>query len=179
MIFPSLLEAFKKLIPRRKFTSYVIGTPSYEESNMLWKRHNTDNDVTGDEFEKSEVSLGSHLSKKMTLCAGLEEGDGYLRGDFFGDRTHYLELYYPELLTLNFVDYLQEWVKSYEEGIWRIFIPTYSGRNEEVIVIYDTVIRISEYYEKDLAQAYKELVTSMRDKDCNGNLNKEKVRQQH
>jgi len=124
---------------------YITGTPSYQESNSLWKRNESDSDVTSKEFEEAFISLSEHIKKWCPILEGLDDGFCYIRGDNFGDRTHYLEIGLPELVNIDFIHYLQKWLNEFGEKNWRIFIPTYLT-DAEAIMIYPSVIAIGRGY---------------------------------
>jgi hypothetical protein len=146
---------------------YVYGTPSGEESDGLWKRFPGEPDVTDDEYEAAANSLAQHLSKKYMLYRYDVDGDLYVRGDFFGDRTQYVELYLPELISVDLISYLQSWLRDYEAGAWRIVIPTYVG-DAATIIIYSDVVRLGAQWEPDLSNAYTTIPQMMRAADRHG-----------
>jgi hypothetical protein len=132
------------MINRRR----AYGTPSYEESNLLWKRRWWERQATASEYHTALESFKNHLAGQVRLMQGVAPGDAYVRGDFFGDRTHYLEICNPGILTEALLQHIQEWLRSYGHKNWRVFIPTYAGRDQEVIVIYPGCLRFSRHYEK-------------------------------
>ena len=76
----------------------------------------------------------------------LSEGYCYVRGDNHGDRTQYIELLLPELINVQFIEHLQDWLKSYKsEGVWRILLPTYLD-DSETIFIYEEKIALGKKY---------------------------------
>jgi hypothetical protein len=150
---------------------YVYGTPSVEESDSLWKRFPGELDVTGDEYEAAANSLVQHLSKRYTLYSYDVDGDLYVRGDFFGDRTQYVELYLPELISAAFISYLQSWLRAYDAGAWRIVIPTYVG-DAATIMIYPDVVRLGAEWEANLSDTYTTIPKMMRDADKRGTYKK-------
>lgn len=145
---------------------FVTGTPSYEESDIIWKRNNDEPDVTNDEYTKAIDSLTTHLLKWCPVMLGLDDGYCYVRGDNFGDRTQYVGIFLPEIINNNFTNYLQKWVCEYrDKGTWRILIPTYLT-NAEAIFIYPDIIRLGKKYDNmDLSVAYAKIVEQIRRKD--------------
>src|SRR5262245_43865264 len=131
---------------------FVYDTPSAEESKRLWKRFPGEPDVTGDEYEAAYVDLEAHLARRYRICRSDVRGDLYVRGDFFGDRTQYLELYLPELISHDFIAYLQAWLRDYDGGAWRIVIPTYVG-DAATIMVYPDLVRLGAEWESDLDYA--------------------------
>jgi len=114
--------------------AYVFGTPSAKESSgLLWKRFPTEPDVTGNDYEKAYLDLGAYLSRRYVLCRGDVRGDLYVRGVFFGDRTQWLELYRPELIGDELISYLQEWLRHYDDGAWRVVIPTGDEKTTKMV----------------------------------------------
>lgn len=125
---------------------FIYGMLRFEDSNKLWKRDRFDSDVSNKEFQFAFESLTAHIKKWCPVLEGLELGFCYVRGDNFGDRTQYVELCLPELLNLNFLNYLQRWLKSDGMNNWRIFVPTYIT-DAEMIVIYPEKILLGAKYE--------------------------------
>lgn len=150
---------------------YVYGTPSADESTNLWKRFPGESDVTGDEYEVAANSLVKHLSNRYRLFSYSVDGDLYVRGDFVGDRTQYVELYLPELISADFISYFQSWLRAYEAGAWRIVIPTYVG-DAATILIYPDVVRLGAEWESDLSHAYATIPQMMRAADEHGTFKK-------
>ena len=150
---------------------YVYGTPSCEESNNLWKRFPRDSDIEWEQYEDAANSLTDHLHKRYLLYDYETDGDLYVRGDFFGDRTQYIELYLPELISEDFFKYLQEWLCEYENGAWRIVIPTYVG-DAATIMVYPNVVRLGREFEDDLPASYLRIVQMMRAADTERTLKK-------
>jgi hypothetical protein len=148
---------------------YVSGTPSYEESRKLWRRFPRDSDIESEEYEDAANSLTDHLKKRYLIFDYDTDGDLYVRGDFFGDRTQYLEFYLPELISEDFFKYLQEWLCEYENGAWRILIPTYLS-DAATIMVYPNVVRLGREYEDDLPASYARIVQMMRAADTEGSL---------
>lgn len=142
-------------------SSYVYGTPSLEESNELWRRFPGDTDVSRDEYENAYESLSDHIGTIYKLYDSQVKGDVYVRGDFTGDRTQVVELYLPELISQEFVHHLQNWLRAYNYGAWRIVIPTYVDV-ATTIMIYPDVVRLGTEWEDDLEYAYRTIPTLMR-----------------
>lgn len=150
---------------------YVCGTPSYEESNKLWKRFPRDSEIEWEDYEAAANSLTHHLQKRYQVFNYDTDGDLYVRGDFFGDRTQYLEFYLPELISEEFFKYLQEWLCEYENGAWRILIVTYLS-DAATIMVYPSVVRVGREFEDDLPASYARIVQMMRAADSEGSLKK-------
>ena len=148
---------------------YVFGTPSIEESKSLWKRFPAESDVTGTEYEAAYVALENYLSRRYTLWRD-GRGDLYVRGDFFGDRTQYVEVYLPELISHDFISYLQSWLHDYDHGAWRIVIPTYVG-DAATIMVYPDIVRLGAEWESDLDAAFTNIPQLMRTSDEHKTLN--------
>ena len=150
----------------------VYGTPSAEESSDLWKRFPEEPDTDHRAFGRAEASLERLLSKHYAIYGLQSQGDCYLRGDFFGDRTVYLELYLPELLGPELIGRLQEWLRRHEKGAWRIVIPTYVDDAAGAIMVYPEIVRLGRKWENAPAEAYKELARLMRERDASGTYHK-------
>jgi hypothetical protein len=148
--------------------AYVYGTPSAEESNDLWKRSPEEPDTDLQGFLKAENSLQRHLAKYYAVYGLQSEGDLYLRGDFFGDRTVYLELYLPELLGLELITRLQAWLRRHEKGAWRIVIPTYVEEAAGAIMVYRDLVCLGRKWEKAPERAFQQLAKLMRAQDAHG-----------
>jgi hypothetical protein len=146
---------------------FINGTPSFEDSNLLWKRYESDSEVTDEEFRYSYHSLREHIKKWCHMAEGLKEGFCYIRGDNFGDRTHYVELYLPELLNTNFLSYLQNWIKTFLQN-WRILIPTYLTDSETIVIYSDGLVLGKKYRNMKLEILLREIVKKMREMDKNG-----------
>ena len=129
----------------REMNKYVYGTPSAEESNLLWLSNSEEVTVDGNDYEKASFSLEKHLAKRYDLGSENRLGVCYVRGDFYGDRTQYLEVYDEQIITVEFLKYVQEWIASYEPGGWRVVILTYS--EEAAIMIYESCVRFNKELE--------------------------------
>jgi hypothetical protein len=147
--------------------NFVYGTPSLEESKNLWKRFLGEADVTRDEYEAAAKSLGQHIATQYALYDHRAQGDVYVRGDFTGDRTQCVELYVPELISREFIAHLQLWLRDYEDGAWRIVIPTYVGDSATILVYPDTV-RLGDEWTADFDDAYRSIPQMMRARDQHG-----------
>jgi hypothetical protein len=143
---------------------YVFGTPSLEESDQPWKRFPGESDPTREEYHRSAQSLAAHLEKRYSLFSAGRGGDVRVRGDFFGDRTQYVEFHLPELISRDFVVYLQLWLRSHDDGAWRVMIPTYVG-TATAIMVYPEVVRMGVEWEADLDDAYISVAQMMRAAD--------------
>ncbi len=149
---------------------YVYGTPSAEESSKLWKRFPGEPGIDSEAYEAATISLERHLAKRYALFGS--QADLYLRGDFFGDRTQYVELYLPELIGPEFIAYLQNWLRSYEGGAWRAVIPTYFDDAAGAIMVYPDLVRFASKWKEDAASAYQAIPKLMRADDKSGTYKK-------
>ena len=140
---------------------YVHGTPSFEESNKLWKSSPNDSEIDWDEYEAAANSLVDHLRKRYTIDV---DGDLYVRGDFFGDRTQYIELCKPEVFSKDFIEHLQLWLQVYEGGAWRILIPTYVG-DAETPFVYPYIVRLGSQYDINSDESFSTIARLMREFD--------------
>jgi hypothetical protein len=140
---------------------YVYGTPSIEESNKLWKRSPHDSEIEWEEYEDAANSLLEHLRKRYTVDDGEVDGELYVRGDFFGDRTQYIELCKPEVFSKDFIEHLQLWLQEYEDGAWRILIPTYVG-DAETPFVYPYIVRLGSEYDINSDESYSTIARMMR-----------------
>jgi hypothetical protein len=137
---------------------YVYGTPSLEESNKLWKRSPHDSEIEWEEYEAAANSLVEHLGRRYTVEV---DGDLYVRGDFYGDRTQYIELCRAELFSRDFIEHLQLWLREYEDGAWRIVIPTYLGEAATPMV-YPYIVRLGSEYDINSSETYSTIARMMR-----------------
>lgn len=137
---------------------FVYGTPSMEESNKLWKSSPNDSEIDWDEYEDAANSLVEHLRKRYTIGV---DGDLYVRGDFFGDRTQYIELCKPEVFSKDFIEHLQLWLQEYEGGKWRILVPTYVG-DAETPFVYPYIVRLGSQYDINSEESYSTIARLMR-----------------
>jgi hypothetical protein len=99
--------------------NFRTGTVSASEWDGLWKSGAKDPDATEEEFEAANERLENALSPYVDIL--------YARGDYFGDRTLYVEIITPEGLTKNVLTDLQKWLLRDENKIWRIVIPCHLG----------------------------------------------------
>lgn len=148
--------------------AYIYGTPSAEESDGLWKARPSDPDVDSEAYNAATLSLDAHLRNQFVLGATAKRGDLYLRGDFFGDRTQYLELLVPELIGVELIGSLQTWLRAYDSGTWRVVIPTYVEDAAGAIMVYPSVVRLGKRWEADPRAAYAELARLMHARDKHG-----------
>jgi len=152
-------------------SDFIFGTPSLEESRNSWKRFPGEAEVTKEEYEAAYESLTRHIAERYVICDYKTKGDVYVRGDFTGDRTQVVELYLPELISHEFIANLQVWLRDYEDGAWRIVVPTYVG-DAATIVIYPEVVRLGAEWEADLDDAYHTIPKMMRARDFDGTYKK-------
>ena len=138
---------------------YVYGTPSMEESNKLWKSSPHDSEIEWDDYEAAANSLVEHLRKRYTVEVN---GDLYVRGDFFGDRTQYVELCKPEVFSKDLIEHLQVWLREYEEGRWRILVPTYVG-DAETPFVYPYIMRLGSQYDINSDESYSTIARLMQE----------------
>jgi hypothetical protein len=118
---------------------YVTGTPSLEESCGLWKA----------DLQEPDLEDGEYFSAYESLCEQLElryprgewPPDLYVRGDCFGDKTQYVYFYRPEVMTVEFLSFLQQWLRTYGKNAWRILVATEIGNAESVMVYPNAYFR--------------------------------------
>lgn len=115
-------------------SDFIYGTPSLEEGKSLWKRLPGEADVTREEYHAADESLSRHIADRYVIWDLKTEGDVYVRGNYTGDRTQVAEVYLPELISREFIRHLQVWLRTYEDGAWRIVIPTYVGDGATIVV---------------------------------------------
>jgi hypothetical protein len=117
---------------------FVFGTPSAKESDHLWLPAKESGAPTGNEFE----SACTFLEKKLIAylrAAKLRRDACYLRGDFWGDRTQYLEVDDTRALTPAFFEAISDWLRELE-GQWRVAVP-HKLLPGDAIIVYDSAIR--------------------------------------
>jgi hypothetical protein len=142
--------------------NYVTGTPSLEESCDLWKVDLNEPEIDYGEYLDASMSLTDHLELKYP---GANKGDDlYVRGDWFGDKTQYVYFYLPEIIDMDFLAYLQVWLRTYGNNDWRILVATEIG-NEEAVMVYPNAIRTGSRYEHDLPGSLALIVRKMREQD--------------
>ncbi|RBP41196.1 hypothetical protein DES53_10725 [Roseimicrobium gellanilyticum] len=117
---------------------YVFGTPSAKESALLWLPAKDSSVPTGDEFEDACEFLEKKL-RTYLRSTKLRRDACYLRGDFWGDRTQYLEVDELRALTPSFFQTVSDWLKELE-GQWRVAIP-HELLPGGAIIVYDRVVR--------------------------------------
>jgi hypothetical protein len=144
-------------------SAYVTGTLSLEESSEVWKANLKEPDLAQGEFYAAYESLTDHLAKRYPRRKE-EEPACYVRGDCFGDKTQYIDFYRPEIITLEFLEYLQKWLRSYGNDDWRILVATELG-NSESVMVYPNVIRTGKKYERNLEKSLTLFVKKMRERD--------------
>ena len=94
------------------------GTPSRLEWGGLWKASSADRNVTRKEFEHRANQLADWLEVKYKISGTIK--DCYVRGDMLSaDRTQQIIVTNLDILTLEFLAYLQEWLRSGNRS-WRI-----------------------------------------------------------
>ena len=141
----------------------VTGTPSLEETSEVWKANLKEPDLAPGEFYAAYESLTDHLEKRYPRRRG-QDPACYVRGDCFGDKTQYIDFYRPEIIGLEFLKYLQHWLRSYGEYDWRILVATELG-NSESVMVYPNVIRTCRKYERNLEKSLTLFVKKMRERD--------------
>jgi hypothetical protein len=141
---------------------YVTGTPSLEESCGLWKADLQEPDLEDGEYFSAYESLCEHL--ELRYPRGEWPPDLYVRGDCFGDKTQYVYFYRPEVMTVEFLSFLQQWLRTYGKNAWRILIATEIG-NAESVMVYPNAVRSGRQYEQDLAGSLALFVQRMRELD--------------
>jgi hypothetical protein len=131
---------------------YRYGTLRYTAWQGKWKSSPDDEDdfeekYFEEQFWRSTRSLCKWL-KSRYKHGSADDCECYVRGDSFGDKTHQIEIVRPQVLTLIFLNYLQDWLKS-DWQTWRVLVSTYLEL-EDLIVVYPDAIRISPAAEGDL-----------------------------
>lgn len=116
-----------------KTKQHRCGTPSIDEWRGPWKSTPSDSDVTDQEYSKACVRFDESLSTIGKI--GFGEGyDFYLRGDNFGDRTQYLEIINPRILTIPKLLGIQRILRLPQNSQWRFYIPTDLGDHSGIMV---------------------------------------------
>ena len=141
---------------------YVTGTPSLEESCNRWKADLKEPDLEDGEYYAAYESLSEHL--ELRYPRGDRKPNLYVRGDCFGDKTQYIYFYLPEIINVEFLAYLQQWLRSYSNSEWRILVATEIG-NSEAVMVYPNAIRTGRQYEQDLAGSLALFAQRMREQD--------------
>jgi hypothetical protein len=141
---------------------YVTGTPSLEESDQCWNTDLREPDLRDGEYYAAYESLCEHLESRFPK--GEWPPDLYVRGDCFGDKTQYIHFYRPEVINMEFLIFLQEWLRGYGDNDWRIFVATELG-NAETVVVYPNTIRAGKKYERNLPASLDLFIRRMREFD--------------
>jgi hypothetical protein len=116
----------------------MSGTPAAWEGTDLWLQDPGGSLPSGDEFENCIDHFDKVLDRWLK-ANGHRRGDCYYRGDFFGDRTQYLEIKKAEALNEPLLTHLQQLLREWDG--WRVVIPT-PGIPGDAIMIYPEVVRI-------------------------------------
>lgn len=118
---------------------FDYGTPSANESEGLWLPSKNCTAPTGNEFEEVLEWLEERL-EVFVKDWNLRTDDLYFRGDFFGDRTQYLEVdktcLKPELFAA-----CKAWLNLLNDD-WRIVVPI-QGFEGNAVIVYRATIRFS------------------------------------
>lgn len=149
----------KRRRPRRR--PFRVGTLRFHSWRGIWKFRRLDSQCSPGEYESMTRCLEDQLLKLFPYDHGdIRFGrDFYLRGDYTLDRSHVLEVD-PSILSLRFLKRLQHLLKKKKNKNWRIIIPTYLT-DKEVIIVYPSVIRISQSHERNLAKSVPAIANRM------------------
>lgn len=98
--------------------------PVSTEWKGFWKSSRADPDVAQEAYTLASEFLS-------TLISGFD-GSPYVRGDFFGDRTLYLEAASISKVTSGLLKRVRHWLASHPQ--WRVVIPV--GTHEEAFILY-------------------------------------------
>jgi hypothetical protein len=103
-----------------------------------WKASADAPPLTEEEYYSVLDALERYVGEKY-IC-GLREGyyQCEIRGDNYGDRTHYFEIIDPEIFSVELIRYLQAWLQDFP--LWRIGTPCHLGQ-ERLILIYPRRLR--------------------------------------
>jgi len=123
----------------------------------FWKSHPDDPPMTGEEWCEKWRSLNQWLSNRYNLTPiPVRKRQCYVWDDYaIPERSLTIQIEHPEILTKDFLEYVQEWVRSQAKS-WRVIIPT-DDNVDTLILIYPEAIRINPQAEKDLERFCKEI----------------------
>jgi hypothetical protein len=103
--------------------------------------------VPHDEWLRSYESLEKWLAGFLRVGSG-DLDDVFLREVWYQEhRSHVIELIRPSILTLVFLQRLQQWIRA-QYPTWRILIPLFLGE-DKVVVVYGDIIRGAPEFEGD------------------------------
>lgn len=127
------------------------GTPTTTEWNGHWRASNDESEVSHGEWLKTYDALSSWL--ESFLRVGSEESaDVFLREIWYQEhRSHVIELIRPSVLTGEFLQRLQQWIRE-QQPTWRIIVPLFLGE-DKVIVVYRDTIRGAPEFEHNWPEA--------------------------
>jgi hypothetical protein len=114
----------------------------------LWRCTLREPRLTEHRFDKNYRALDKWLNGRFVTGLPGTGADCYVRGDNFGDKTQQVIIIKPGVLRVDFLRYLQEFLRAGWRD-WRIMIAT-DGNVQNCILIYPDVIRINPAAEQDL-----------------------------
>ena len=117
-------ERNKILVTNLKYRTGPVST----EWKGPWKSCEDDPEVAGEAYEFASESLD-------TVVKAFDNSI-YIRGDFFGDRTLYVEVESAGKVTEGLLKVIQNWLVR--RSMWRVVIPV--GRHEEAYTVYGRMI---------------------------------------
>jgi hypothetical protein len=123
----------------------------------FWKANPNDTEMSGKEWDEKWESLRSWLAKRYNLePIPVRKRQCFVVDSYSTpERTLQIEIGHVEILTTEFLDFVQEWLRN-EAPSWRVAIPT-DDNVDTVILIYPQAIKVNPQAESDLATFCKKI----------------------
>ena len=131
--------------------NWKSGTPTTTEWTGHWRAIDTEGEVAHDEWLRTYDSIHKWLKSFHRVGSG-DWDDVFLREVWYQEhRSHVIELVRPAVLTIEFLQRLQQWIRE-QHPTWRIIVPLFLGE-DKVIVVYRDIIRGAPEFERDWSGA--------------------------
>lgn len=147
-IYSFIVEFVGRVMDAR--AEWRTGEPHLSEWKGLWKAMDDAPLMSQSEWERNWDSLRQWLSTRYYVDWSLEwQRHCYVEGECFrSQRTLKISICVPDVLTLDLLKFLQDWLQK-EAPLWRIIVPT-DNTDENAIVVYPHTIRFALLSENDL-----------------------------
>ena len=110
---------------------YRYGTPSLAEWRGLWLASPAVSPHSREEYDDACGALSSRLRVHLQIPLG--EYPAYFRGDDYGDRTQYLDIGNPDILTADLVLAVQSWLREDTLRLSRVYVIT-DGEDDNLMI---------------------------------------------
>jgi len=132
------------------------GPLRYEDWNGFWMADSADSRMPDEEYDQVWKEWMDRLDS-----LGFNQRV-YFRGDnLFGDRTQYLEICDAKAFDLQLLSTVQRWLWEPSFRNWRVFVQTYLGP-AEAIMIYPSAIMLGRRFDdQDLADTIRSIRARM------------------